>query len=184
MDGLLWSMVIYFDRIRFMVEFALREDIDVLDFLTDLDELKYWSSQFENEIKVLIGDGVGWEKKVFGDWGLREMVIHFSAWAALTIESIEKVKNGEGEPVPVLEFDSDWREFNEREIAERVEMSGEEIHKEFLDLRERLYREYASVRGGETNEMLYEFVSWCVEMDVEHYREHSGEVSKVVTALE
>jgi hypothetical protein len=121
------------------------------------------------------------EEQLFGEWTLKEILSHFSAWAVLTLDSIRRSEVDE--PIPIL-LDNDvcdW--FNREGVRERKALSWDEVYGEYVDTESRLHQMYRNLSEAETVAIKAEFLEFCIEGEVEHYAGHLVALKQVMESM-
>lgn len=163
-------------------------EIDWGEYQRDASEFRPLVLEFHNLIDGLNDEDRNKPISPKNPWTPKQILAHFSAWAQLTLDSIERAKMGE--PIPFIldrEEIKKYREisgesceeyslddFNQEEVQARDSMSWDDVDEEYLETALQLDNEYMDLQthANDKDRTLVEFATVCLWGDLEHYREH------------
>jgi hypothetical protein len=110
---------------------------------------------------------------VVPNWSVNDLVYHVGKWAGVGADKLELLRNGEK-----AESDDDWETSNQMWAAESKSMTYQEAMARALAERERAR---AALSGMPRVD--HEVESWFKEETIDHYLEHTQEVSRFADSL-
>jgi uncharacterized damage-inducible protein DinB len=80
------------------------------------------------------------EDKLFGEWNLKDVVVHFAAWDSFFTQMLKLHK--QNKTVPYWE---DINKFNDKEVGKKRSWSWDKVYNEFIQSGDEFIKEYSKI---------------------------------------
>lgn len=118
-------------------------------------------------------------RRAIGDWSIKDIVAHITAWEIEAARRLELIADGRDNEITDI-ADAEIDSWNARAVARSAEASWEEVLASLVESRDRLLRAFNSVTEAQLTaaEGRVPAATWLSRFTSEHEAEHSAAILK------